>query len=124
MKFRFQIRQKKVSRSFGGDLFISIIVLLAGLIISLPLVFMVSSAFKPLNELWLFPPQFFVRNPTFQNFIDLFVLMGESWVPMSRYLFNTVVLVLAGTGGHIILASMGAYPLAKHNFYFKPLLFQ
>ncbi|MEJ6949736.1 carbohydrate ABC transporter permease [Natronospora cellulosivora (SeqCode)] len=124
MKFKFQIRQKQISRSFGGDLFISTILLIAGLITALPLVFMISSAFKPLNELWLFPPQFFVRNPTFQNFIDLFVLMGESWVPMSRYLFNTMVLVVAGTGGHIILASMAAYPLAKHNFYFKPLLFQ
>lgn len=124
MKFKIQIRRKKISRSFGGDLFLSIILGIIAVITAIPLIFIISSAFKPLNELWLYPPQFFVRNPTFQNFIDLFVLMGESWIPMTRYLFNTMVLVVVGTGGHIILASMGAYPLAKHDFYFKPLLFQ
>ncbi|NLM98390.1 MAG: carbohydrate ABC transporter permease [Halanaerobiaceae bacterium] len=124
MKLKISIRKKRVTRSAGGDIFIFTLLAVIAVLMALPMVFMISSAFKPMHELWLYPPQFFVRNPTLQNFVDLFVLMRDSWVPMSRYFFNTVLLVVLGTGGYIIFASMGAYPLAKHDFYFKPLLFQ
>ncbi len=124
MKAKFRIRRKRLNRSLGGDVFLFTFLGIGAVFTAIPLVFLISQAFKPLNELWLYPPQFFVRNPTFKNFVDLFVLMGESWVPMSRYFFNTLLLVVVGTGGHIILASMAAYPLAKHDFLFKPFLFQ
>jgi ABC-type glycerol-3-phosphate transport system permease component len=124
VKLKISIRKKRVTRSAGGDIFIFTLLAVIAVLMALPMVFMISSAFKPMHELWLYPPQFFVRNPTLQNFVDLFVLMRDSWVPMSRYFFNTVLLVVLGTGGYIIFASMGAYPLAKHDFYFKPLLFQ
>lgn len=124
MKLKISIRKKRVTRSAGGDIFIFTLLAVIAVLMALPMVFMISSAFKPMHELWLYPPQFFVRNPTLQNFVDLFVLMRDSWVPMSRYFFNTVLLVVLGTGGYIIFASMGAYPLAKLDFYFKPLLFQ
>ncbi|MFP4661081.1 MAG: carbohydrate ABC transporter permease [Halanaerobiales bacterium] len=124
MKFKIQFKKKRITRSAGGDLFIFSIMLIGAAIYALPLIFLISSAFKPMNELWIYPPQFFVRNPTIKNFVDLFVLMGDSWVPITRYFFNTVFLVVVGTGGNIILASMGAYPLAKHKFFFKPLMFQ
>ncbi len=124
MKMKFKFRRKRVTRSVGGDIFLFTLLGIGAVFTALPLIFMISQAFKPLNELWLYPPQFFVRNPTLKNFVDLFVLMGESWVPMTRYFFNTMLLVVVGTGGHIILASMGAYPLAKHDFFFKPLILQ
>lgn len=124
MKFKISLRKKRVTRSAGGDFFVFSLLAIISVLMALPLVFMISSAFKPMHELWLYPPQFFVRNPTLKNFVDLFVLMRDSWVPMSRYFFNTILLVVLGTGGYIIFASMGAYPLAKHDFYFKPLLFQ
>lgn len=89
----------------------------------LPLVYAVSNAFKPLNELFLFPPVFFVRNPTLNNFYDLFVLMSSSWVPFSRYVMNTLVISLAGTAGHVILASLAAYALAKHKFPGSKVMF-
>ena len=57
----------------------------------LPMVYAISQAFKPLDELWMYPPRFFVRNPTLKNFTDLFTLMNDSWVPFSRYIFNTVL---------------------------------
>lgn len=124
MKLKFKIRRNRLNRSVGGDFFLFAILAIVAVFTAIPLVFLISQAFKPLNELWLYPPQFFVRNPTLKNFVDLFVLMGESWVPMSRYFFNTLLLVVVGTAGHIILASMAAYPLAKHNFLFKSFLFQ
>jgi ABC-type glycerol-3-phosphate transport system permease component len=90
---------------------------------ALPLVYAISNAFKPLNELFIFPPAFFARNPTLDNFIDLFVLMSDSWVPFSRYLINTLVVTLAGTAGHVILASMAAFALSKFKFPGGKLLF-
>ena len=68
-------------------------------------------------------PKLFVKNPTLENFTDLFVAMNSSWVPFSRYLLNTLVITVGGTVGHVILASLAAYPLAKHDFKGKKLLF-
>ena len=42
--------------------------------------------------------------------------MGKSWVPFSRYIFNTVFITVAGTAGHLIISSMGAFVLAKYDF--------
>lgn len=118
-----QIRKKRLTRSAGGDFAIFVVLIAGGIFSALPLVFAISNAFKPLNELFLFPPQFFVRNPTLDNFKDLFVLIGDSWVPISRYLFNTVFITVAGTGGHVLMASMAAYVLAKHRFPGRNLFF-
>ena len=89
----------------------------------LPLVMIVNNALKPLDELYQFPPRIFVRNPTLENFSDLFVLMNDSWVPFSRYILNTIIITGGGMGGHVVGASMAAYPLAKNNFPFKKQLF-
>ena len=107
---------KKVNRSPFGDMGIFIFLLAFGLFMSLPLVYAVNNAFKPFDELFMFPPKFFVRNPTTENFSDLFTIMSSSWVPFSRYLFNTVFVTLLGTVGHIFLSSMAAYSLSKFVF--------
>jgi len=83
---------------------------------ALPMVFAISNAFKPLNELFLFPPRLFVRNPTLNNFRDLFILMAKSWVPMSRYIFNSLFIVIMGMLGNVFFASLAAYALSKHKF--------
>lgn len=115
-----RLRQKfwttKPTRSFGGDLAVLLFIAAAAAFSALPLVYAISNVFKPLNELFLWPPQFFVRNPTMANFYDLLVLMSSSWVPFSRYLVNTLVITLGGTVGHVVLASLAAYALAKHDF--------
>jgi len=81
-----------------------------------PLVYAIESALKPLDELFKFPPTVFAQNPTLDNFSDLFVTMGKSWVTFSRYIFNTVFITAVGTFGHLIVASMGAFVLAKYEF--------
>ena len=119
----FRIHRKRVTRSFGGDMLIFVVLLAGAAFSALPLIYIVSNAFKPLNELFLFPPQFFVRNPTLDNFKDLLIIMADSWIPFSRYLFNTLFITIVGTGGHVIFASMAAFVLSKHQFRGRKLFF-
>ncbi|GAA0353837.1 carbohydrate ABC transporter permease [Alkalibacterium iburiense] len=114
----------KLGRSRAGNAFMFTIMSIAGVFMALPLIMIANNALKPLDELFRFPPRIFVQNPTFENFTDLMVLMNNSWVPFSRYIMNTLLITGIGTVGHIILASMAAYPLAKHDFPGKKLLFQ
>ncbi|HLR68184.1 MAG TPA: carbohydrate ABC transporter permease [Virgibacillus sp.] len=116
MSLRLFRLKRKVNRSWYGTFFLFLILGLFAAFMALPLVYAINNAFKPLDEIFLFPPRFFVRNPTITNFIDLFNLMEDSWVPFTRYVFNTFFITIAGTAGHIILAAMAAYPLAKHRF--------
>ncbi|MDR3174522.1 MAG: carbohydrate ABC transporter permease [Treponema sp.] len=107
---------RRLNRSFGGDIFIICILIFFGLFFVYPLAYAANNAFKPLNEIFLFPPRLFVRQPTLNNFQDLFIIMGKSWVSFSRYIFNTVFITAAGTGGLIIVASMGAFVISKYKF--------
>lgn len=100
----------------------SILCLLAAFML-LPMIFVISNAFKPLDELFIYPPKLFVQNPTLDNFSDMMILLSQSWVPFTRYLFNTVFITVVGTIGQIFLASMAAFALAKHNFPGKNIMF-
>lgn len=111
-----KLKRRKPNRSRGGDLGIYIMLILFGLFFVMPLVYAISSAFKPLDEIYLYPPRFFVKNPTFNNFQDLLVVMSSSYVPFTRYVFNTVLTTLVGTLGHLLIGSMAAYVLAKYSF--------
>ena len=115
---RLRTRKHKVvlNRSVGGDLGITLMLTFLGAFMFLPMLYVVMQSLKPLDELWMFPPRFIVMNPTLRNFSDLFVLMNTSWVPFSRYIFNTVLVSIAGTAGNLLFASLCAYALAKINF--------
>ena len=115
-KLRTRKHKVVLSRSAGGDAGITFVLTILGIYMFLPMVYVLSQSLKPLDELWMYPPRFIVRNPTFNNFKDLFVLMNDSWVPFSRYIFNTVLTSIGGTFGHLFLASMAAYALAKIKF--------
>lgn len=118
------IRRRKPNRSIGGDLTLYIFLILVAFIMAFPLIYAVSSALKPLDELFKFPPKMLAQHPTLDNFSDLFVTMGKSWVTFSRYLFNTVFITAAGTAGHLIIASMAAFVLAKYEFPGAPTFFK
>ena len=118
------IKRRKPNRSVGGDFFLYLFLVLVALIMVFPIVYAVSAALKPLDELYKFPPRVFAQNPTLDNFSDLFVTMGKSWVTFSRYLFNTVFITAVGTFGHLIIASMGAFVLAKYEFPGNQLFFK
>ena len=119
-----KIVRNKLNRSMGGNLFIFFLLALLGIFTSLPLYLAIVNSLKPLNELWIFPPRFYVANPTMKNFTDLFTMMGSSTVPFSRYIFNTIFITLVGTSGQIIITSLFAYPLAKHNFPGSKVIFR
>ena len=110
------IKRRQPNRSVGGDIAIYIFLFLVGIAMIFPLVYAINAALKPLDELFMFPPKIFAQNPTLDNFSDLFVTMGKSWVTFTRYIFNTVFITFAGTAGHLIIASMGAFVLAKYEF--------
>ena len=108
-------KKKRINRSRAGDIALFIFLALFGCFSALPLILTVSNAFKPLDEIFLYPPRFFVKNPTLDNFSDLVNELGTSLVPFSRYFFNTILVTIVGTVGHIIISSMCAYPVAKYK---------
>ena len=121
--FKRRPREKKLNRSMAGNTLLFVIMFICGVFMALPLVMIINNALKPLDEIYQFPPKIFVRNPTLENFSDLFVLMNSSWVPFSRYILNTIIITGGGMVGHVLCASLAAYPLAKHNFPGKKILF-
>ena len=126
-KLRVRNHRIVLNRSVGGDTGITVVLAIMGLFMFLPMYYVIIQAFKPLDELFMFPPRFYVTSPTLDNFKDLFALMGDSWVPFSRYIFNTVFITFTGTAGNLLLASMTAYALSKmrfpgRNFMFKMIV--
>jgi len=89
----------------------------------LPIVFIFSHAFKPPDELFAYPPRFFVINPTFKNFTDLFSKMSSAQVPVSRYLFNSVLITAVTVAASILVSTTAAYALSKKRFKLKQTLF-
>ncbi|MBQ7387255.1 MAG: carbohydrate ABC transporter permease [Clostridia bacterium] len=126
MARKLRVRGHKVvlNRSAGGDTGITVMLALLGALMFIPMYYVVIQSLKPLDELFMFPPRFYVINPTFDNFADLFTLMGDSWVPFSRYIFNTVFITICGTLGNLVFASMAAYSLAKLRFPGRNMIFQ
>ena len=126
MSKKLRTRKHKVvlNRSAGGDAGISFMLVVLGAFMFLPMVYVVMQSLKPLDELFMFPPRFYVVNPTFQNYKDLFTLMNTSMVPFSRYIFNTVFTSVVGTTGNLFFSSLAAYALAKIKFPGGKLMFE
>jgi len=94
------------------------------LFIALPIIFIVSHAFKPENELFAYPPRFLVRVPTLDNFRELVSIASESGIPFSRYLFNSIIVTVAGVFLSVLFTSLAAYALSKLKFKGKRMLFE
>ena len=116
--------RRKPNRSIGGDVGIYIFLALCSIMMVFPLFFAICNALKPLDEVLKNPPTVFPRNPTFDNFSDLLITMSQGWVPLSRYIWNTIFITVVGTLGHVVLASMAAYVLAKYRFPGGQLFFR
>ena len=114
---------KRYTHSRLGNFTYFFFLILAGAFSMLPFIYCICTAFKPLDELLVFPPRFFVHRPTMENFVILPTLIEKLRVPLSRYIFNTAFITFAGTALHIIVASMAAYVLAKTDIKFKKAIF-
>ncbi len=123
-KLRIRNHRVVLNRSKGGDFGISVFMILIGAFMFLPMFYAIMQSLKPLDELWVFPPKFLPENPTFDNYFDLFRLMNTSWVPFSRYIFNTVIISVGGTFGNLVFSSMAAYVLAKMRFPGRKIMFE
>ena len=108
-------KKVRLSRSLGGNIFLFVILGIFGIFMALPLVYTVITAFKPIQELFIFPPRFFVKEPTIDNFVQMVQLTQEMWVPFSRYFFNSIFVAFGGTLAYVVIASMAAFPLAKYK---------
>lgn len=104
------------NRSTAGTIFLLLFVALFAAFSLFPVLFMIGNAFKPLRELYRYPPTILPQNPTGQNFGDLLQYANNSLVPFLRYLFNTGVLVIVCCIGQIVLSAMAAFSLAKFKF--------
>ena len=115
-KLRTRKHKVVLARSRGGDFGITCLLVLLGLFMFIPMYYVVIQYLKPLDVLWMFPPRYYVSNPTFKNFQDLLTLMSGTLVPFSRYIFNTVFKSVAGTLGNLFFSSLAAYAMAKIAF--------
>lgn len=116
---RHSLRMRKIrrrNRSLGVDIALTIILGAFGLFSLYPLIYIVVSAFKPMSEVFIFPPRLVVENPTLNNFFDLSAIIEGFDIPFSRYAFNTLLITGLGTAGTVLLGSMAAFPLAKYEF--------
>ena len=107
---------RRQTHSLAGSTLLLLILCLLGVFMLLPFIYAIAQSLKPTEELFLFPPKFFVRNPTFDNFLDLFWRTNNMWVPFERYIVNSVVMTVAGTVGSVVFSAMAAFPLAKFRF--------
>jgi ABC-type glycerol-3-phosphate transport system permease component len=107
------------SMLFRMDRFQKVLVMLLtlfSLVMLIPLVYIFNNAFKPFHELFVFPPTLFVRDPTFRNFLDLMAVTQSSVVPITRYLFNSIIQTSLAVIGVTVVSGMCAYPLSKMKF--------
>lgn len=107
---------KRRNRSIVGDLLLFVVLAFFGIFSLFPLLYTLTSAFKPFSEIFMYPPKLTVENPTLSNFFDLGTIIEDFTVPFSRYAFNTLVITGVGTAGTVLLGSMAAFPLAKYEF--------
>jgi len=89
----------------------------------LPIVYIFTTAFKPIDELFLFPPKFLVKRPTLSNFTKLFEA-GSGDIPVSRYVFNSLIVTLSVLFLSIFFSSMAGFALSKLKFAGKKFWFE
>lgn len=119
-----KVKSVNINRGISGDVVTVIIISILSVFMLLPLVYVTSNAFKPIDELFRFPPTVFVQNPTTKNFVDMFNLIGETNMSFLRYVFNTVFLTTCAAVGQIIMASLCAYSISKIPFPGAKIVFR
>lgn len=114
---------KRYTRSKVGNFFYFFFIIAAGCISVLPLIYCICTSLKPLDEILIFPPRFFVHRPTIANYTALPELLSNLRVPLSRYIFNSLFATLATTFLYVVVASMAAFVLCKSKIKFKKTIF-
>ena len=114
---------KRYTRSRAGNVLYFGFLFLMGAFSVLPLFYCVCTAFKPLDELLIFPPRFFVSRPTIENFTVLPSLLEKLSVPFARYIFNSFFIAICTTVLNLFASSMAAYVLSKSRIKGRVVFF-
>ena len=114
---------KRYTRSTAVTVFSFILLLLAAVFTLLPLVYCIITSFKPLDELLVFPPKFFVVRPTVSNYLALPSLLGALQVSIGRYMFNSIFVSAVGTFLSVIAGSMAAFVFSRSQVKGRKALF-
>lgn len=84
-------------------------------ILAVPFVFptwwMITSSFKPIQEIFSFPPRLFPASPTIQPYLDVFELQ-----PFGQQYFNSVYIAVVVTVGTMLVSSLAGYAFARIKF--------
>ena len=115
---------EQLNRSRGGNVAIFILLGLMALFMGMPLFYSIASAFKPPEEIYLFPPKFYAIHPTINNFKQLSQMVSNLWVPFSRYLYNSLFISVVTTFFSVFIGALAAYPFAKHKFVGRDMLWR
>lgn len=107
-----------------GQIKLIIAVLPLAAFMLLPIIYIVCHAFKPTEELFAFPPKFFVSRPTLDNFRGLMKASQTSGIPLSRYVFNSIIVTVLDVVLSIILSTMAGFALSKLKFRGKDTLLE
>ncbi|MBI5959731.1 MAG: carbohydrate ABC transporter permease [Chloroflexi bacterium] len=103
-------------------------VIFMALLMILPYYWMVIGAFKPVPELRKIPPTFIVEDPTLNSFYDsqrdtppdhqrgLFQRFEDTPAGFGRFYFNSMFVAVSITFFSLVLGSLTAFVLAKHQF--------
>lgn len=118
-----RMEYKRYTRSKAGNVIYFTFLAAMGIFSVLPMIYCICTAFKPLDELLIFPPRFFVYRPTWENFTILPVLLEKLRVPFWRYLFNSVFIAVTTTVLHIFVASMAAFTFSKSSIRGRTVFF-
>lgn len=114
---------RRVRHVKAGTAIDLVILTLVAVVSILPIIYIISNAFKPLSELFLYPPRFFVKSPTLQNFYDFMFAANVSAVPFSRYLFNSVFVTAVTVAATLVMSLACSYAFSKMKFPGRDWLF-
>lgn len=120
----FQGTKINPSRFHKSQIKFYLVLIPFSILMLLPILFIFNQAFKPQTELFEYPPKFFVRKPTLNNFSEFFRVMNSTSIPLSRYVANTVLITVIGVVLAILFSALSAYGLSKLKFKGKKVLFE
>lgn len=115
-KKRVKISSGMAGRKKSGTVVTFIFLTVLGIFMAFPIYLTVVMSVKPVEELFVFPPNLYTLRPTLKNFSDMFETIRQNRVPFSRYVFNSLTVTVSVTFFQSVVISMGAFVLAKCKF--------
>ncbi len=113
---KLHTRRNGITRSAFGNVVIGIILFAVAAFMLLPFIYSILQSLKPMEEIFAYPPKFYVKNPTLTNYKQIWLLADSLWIPFSRYIFNSAFVTVVGVVVSFSIGVLAAFPLAKYDF--------